>query len=116
EYFINMNLEKILENQVIDTAKRKVPVENDYNYSIKEYHILNIPKGYTVTYLPKNFSFENDLIKIDLSYKIENDKVIAAQEVKNKKLLISPSEFAAWNKPLKEIQPLYKESVVLEKK
>lgn len=116
EYYINMNLEKILENQVIDVDKRKVPLENDYNYSIKEYHILNIPKGYTISYLPKNFSFENDLIKIDLYYKVENERIIAAQEIKNKKLLINPSDFVEWNKPIKAIQPFYKESVVLEKK
>ncbi len=116
EYFINLNLDKFLENQVIDIEKRKVPRETDYNYSIKQYHILEIPKGYKVTYLPENFSFENDLIKIDMYYKIENEKVIAAQEIKNKKLLIDPSEFADWNIPMKAIQPFYKESVVLEKK
>ena len=116
EYFINLNLEKIFENRVIDVEKRKVPWEVDYNYSINQYHILDIPKGYTVSYLPKNFSFENDLVKIDMYYKVENEKVIAAQEVKNKKLLINPSDFEEWNKPMKAIQPFYKESVVLEKK
>ena len=116
EYFINLNLEKIFENQVIDTLKRKVPWEVDFNYNIRQYHILEIPKGYTVSYLPKDFRFENDLIKIDMYYKIENDKVIAAQEVKNKKLLINPPDFEEWNKPMKAVQPFYKESVVLEKK
>ena len=116
EYYINLNLDKLFENQVIDTGKRKVPWEVDYNYSIKQYHILEIPKGYTVSYLPKNFSFENDLVKIDMYYQVINDQVIAAQEIKNKKLLINPSDFEEWNKPMKAIQPYYKESVVLEKK
>ena len=116
EYYINLNLDKILENQVIDTAKRKVPWEVDYNYSIREYHILEIPKGYTVSYLPKNFSFENNLFKIDMYYKVVNERVIAAQEIKSKQLLINPSDFEEWNRPMKAIQPYYKESVVLEKK
>lgn len=115
EYYINLNLEKLLDNRIIDTSLRKVPWENEYNYSIRQYHILEIPEGYKVTYLPRNFSFENELIKIDFYYKIENSRVISAQEIKNKKLLINPSEFDEWNKPMKAVQPFYKESVVLEK-
>ncbi|MFT3908852.1 MAG: DUF3857 domain-containing protein [Ferruginibacter sp.] len=116
EYYVNLNIEKILENQVIDPEKRKVPLENDYNYSIKQYHILDIPDGYGVSYLPQNYSFENDLIQINMYYKVENRKVIAAQEVKTKKLMINPSDFEEWNKPMKALQPYYKETVVLEKK
>lgn len=115
EYYINLNLEKLLENRVIDFQKRNLPVENDFNYSIKQYHILDIPKGYGVSYLPKNYSYENDLIKVDMYYKVENEKVIAAQEIKTKKLMINPSEFEEWNKPMKALQPYYKESVVLKK-
>jgi hypothetical protein len=116
EYFINLNLEKIFEHNIIDIKERKAPMEIDYNFSIKQYHILEIPKGYSVTYLPKNFNFENALVKINMYYKVENEKVIAAQEIQNKKLLIYPSEFEDWNKPMKAIQPFYNESVVLEKK
>jgi Domain of Unknown Function with PDB structure (DUF3857)/Transglutaminase-like superfamily len=116
EYYINMHVEKILEDRSIDIEKRKVPMEIDFNYCIRQYHILEIPKGYTISYLPKNFTFENDLIKIDIYYKVENEKVIAAQEIKNKKLMIMPSEFEEWNKPMKAIQPYYKELLVLEKK
>lgn len=115
EYYINMNLEKILDNQVIDLKKRKIPKETNFNYNIKQYHILDIPAGYKVTYLPKNFNFENNLFKIDMYYKIENEKIIAAQEIQNKKILILPSDFEEWNKPMEAIQPFYKESVILEK-
>ena len=59
---------------------------------------------------------KNDLVKIDLLYKVVNDRIIATQEVKNKKLMIYPSDFDEWNKPMKAIQPYYNESVVLEKK
>ena len=116
EYYINLNIEKLLEYQVIDLEKRKVPLENDYNYIIKQYHVLDIPEGYNVSYLPKNYSYENDFIQINMYYKVENKKVIAAQEVKTKKLMINPSDFEEWNKPMKALIPYYKETVVLEKK
>jgi hypothetical protein len=91
-------------------------MEFNYSFNIKQYHILDIPGDYTVTHLPKNFSFENHLVKIDLLYKVVNNRIIATQEVKNKKLMIYPSDFDEWNKPMKAIQPYYNESVVLEKK
>ena len=116
EYYINLNLEKLLENQVIDTAKRKTPMEIDFNYLIKSYHILDIPKGYKLSYLPENYSFENNLIKVNIYYTVELERIIAAQEVQHKKLNIQPSEFEEWNKPMKAILPYYKQSVVLEKK
>jgi hypothetical protein len=116
EYYINLNLEKLFENTIIDIQKRKIPIETSYNYSVNQYHVLDIPKDYVVSYLPKNFAFENDMVKITMYYKVENNKVIAAQEIQSKKLMIMPSDFAEWNVSMKAVQPHYKESVVLEKK
>jgi transglutaminase-like putative cysteine protease len=115
EYYVNLNLEKLFENEMIDTVKRKVPKEEDFEYTIKEYHVLDIPKGYTVTYLPGNFNFDNDLVSIKMYYLVKNGKVIAAQEIQNKKLLINTTDFAEWNKAMKGVQPQYKESIVLGK-
>jgi len=115
EYYINLNLEKIFEKQVIDTVKRKIPFEIEYNSSTNECHILEIPKGYEVSYLPKDFSFDNDLASIKISYKVIDGKVIASQEAKCKKLMIDPSEFEEWNKGMSSVQLQYKESVVLKK-
>jgi len=116
EYYINLHLEKIFGNNVINIEERKVPYEVDYNYTIRQYHILTIPEGYKVSYMPKDYSFENELVQINLYYKMDNGKLIAAQEIQNKKLLLDPSDFEEWNKPMKALQPYYKESVVLEKK
>jgi hypothetical protein len=116
EYYINLNLEKLFENQVIDTARRKVPKMFDYQYTIRQYHILEIPKGYTVSYKPADYSAENSMVKCKITYEIKNDKIIAAQEVQVKKLMIYPADFAEWNRVMVQIQSQYKESVSLEKK
>lgn len=115
DYYINLNLEKIFEKQVIDTNKRKVPLEIEYNYLINEYHVLEIPKGYKVSYLPKDFTYDNDMVAIKILYKIVDGKVIAEQEGKTKKLMIYPADFAEWNKEMNAVQSQYKESVMLEK-
>ena len=115
EYYINLNLEKIFEKQVIDTIKRKVPLEIEYNYLINESHILEIPKGYKVSYLPKDFAYNTDLASIKITYKIAGGKVIATQEGETKKLMINPDDFEEWNKEMSTVQQQYKESIVLEK-
>lgn len=115
EYYINLNLEKIFEKQVIDTVKRKVPLEIEYNSVINECHILQIPKGYTVNYLPKDFSFDNNLASIKISYKVADGNVIATQEGKMKKIMINPEDFDEWNKDMAGVQLQYKEAVVLKK-
>jgi hypothetical protein len=116
EYYINLNLEKLFEGRIIDTAKRKVPKESEFKYLIRQYHILEIPKGYSVTYKPDDFSYSNDLVSIKIKYQVKDGKIIAEQELQNKKLMIYPADFEAWNKAIKAAQPQYKETVVLEQK
>ena len=116
EYYINLNLEKLFEKQVIDTSERKVPMQLEFKYIIKEYHVLDIPEGYTVTYKPDDFSFSNDLVSIKMYYQIKDGKITAAQEVESKKLMINPSDFAEWNRAMKSVEPQYKETIVLDKK
>ena len=116
EYYINLNLEKLFENETIDIEKRKVPVSEDYTYTFKQYHILEIPAGYKVTYTPKDFIFENNLVALKIKYEIKNNTITAYQEVQKKKLLIYPDQFAEWNKAASEVAIQYKEQVVLESK
>lgn len=115
EYYINLNLEKLFENQTIDTVKRKVPIEEPYKFVIKQYHILQIPEGYTVSYKPQDFSVDNDLVSLKIKYEVKNGTVIAYQEFQNKVLMVQPERFADWNKVAKAVAPQYKEQVVLEK-
>ncbi len=116
EYYINLNLEKLFESQIIDTTKRKVPKESEFKYVIRQYHVLDIPRGYTVSYKPDNFSFSDSLVSVKITYEVKDGKIIAAQEMQNKKLMIYPSEFDEWNKAIKAVQAQYKETVVLEQK
>lgn len=116
EYYINLNLEKLFENRNVDTSKRKVPIEQEYKFIIQEYHILDIPQGYTVTYQPADFSFENNLVRLKISYELKNGKLIALQECENKTLMIDPKDFAELNKAAKAAATQYMEQIVLEKK
>lgn len=116
EFYINLNLGKLFNDQTIDTAKRKVPKEFDYKYEITANHILEIPEGYAVTYKPADLLVENDFYKLSITYKQTGKQLIATQKLVNKILMLQPNQFAEWNKPLAKVQAHYKEQVVLEKK
>ena len=62
EIYINLNLEKLIDSALIDTAKRKIAIENDYLYTINQVHTLTIPEGYTTDYVPKNTVISNDVL------------------------------------------------------
>lgn len=116
EMYINLNLEKLFSGSPIDTAKRKVDIENEYLYTIRQVHILEIPAGYTVSYVPQNIAVTNDVIDFSIEYKQVAGKIIATQKMVSKKLYIQPGDFAAYNSALAKVSPYFKEQVVLKKK
>jgi len=115
ELYINLNLEKFFASSVIDTARRKIAMENDFLYTITQYTILDVPEAYKVNYLPKNFSVKNDAVAFNIQYSMQGNKVIARQEIKNNFLLMQPKDFPAWNSAVKELLNQYKEQVVITK-
>ena len=115
ELYINLNLEKFFtDNNIIDTAKRKIPIENDYKYLIRQYTVLEVPESYNVSYIPKDFSLENPAFSFAIKYSTHGNKIIAMQEFKNNYLLMQPKDFPDWNNAIKKINNQYKEQVVLE--
>lgn len=116
EIYINLNLEKLFSTTPIDTAKRKVAIENDYLNVINQVHELKVPDGYMVDYMPKNVSVSNDLVDFSIEYKKTAGGISATQKLVTKKLYIQPGEFPEWNKAVSAISPAYKEQVVLKKK
>jgi transglutaminase-like putative cysteine protease len=116
EIYINMNLEKLFITTPIDTAKRKVAVENEYCGTVHQVHELKIPDGYQVDYLPANFELSNELFDFSIQYKQANGYVTCTQHILNKTLYVQAPQFALWNKCAQQISPVYKEQVVLVKK
>lgn len=115
EYFINLNLLKHFEHGEIDYPKRKIPVELPFLYTKKYVTVLNIPDGYSVSYLPGSKSFHNEVWGFYLKYEQKAKQVIVTLEFNNEHMLLYPDKFEGWNKVLQNLLPLYKESVSLSK-
>ena len=115
EIYINLNLDKLQANTFIDTAKRKVDVEYSYKYNWQQYTILNIPEGYEIGYLPKNYTTNSGDFGMTINYEKRGGQIVLSQQFISNTLQFEVSKFDDWNKIVKELNSQYKEQVVLKK-
>lgn len=114
EYYVNMNVQRDMENNWVDTKERNILISNSYKDSVKEVVILDIPKGYHVSYIPPNkISTSNNLMSYKISYNSDAKKVILVKDFTLNTLDIKPELFANHNKIVEELRDAYKESIVL---
>jgi hypothetical protein len=115
EYYLNLNLFRFFENQKIDFPKRVTPIEQDFKFIKKYVTILELPKGYKVTYLPQGNTFRNSPWGISLNYEQKGNQVILTQEYDNNDLLLMADKFDAWNKVLDNLFSMYKDTLSFSK-
>lgn len=114
DVIVNMNLLRHFEDDYIDTADRKAAWYNDYKHVQKEVVIMEVPKNFKVTYLPKSVSGNlNDLWSYNISYKSDGKRIVLTKEYKLNALVVAPRYFADNNKAIEALENQYKESVVL---
>lgn len=115
EVYLNPFLHKIFE---------KNPIQKDritaYDFEIvslfnSEYE-FEIPSNYNLKYLPKDFSLENELLKVATYYTKENNKITVKYTFEVKKLVIEPNDFQLWDDSIKKMKNNYSETLILTEK
>lgn len=115
EIFVNLNLDRAFENLLLE-EDRKHEVELDFlSYNNTSYE-LEIPKDYTVSYLPKNTVFNNDLMEVEIKYEQKETKIVLTTKITVKKILFEKSEKNLWNQSIKNLKKAYNESIILKSK
>lgn len=112
ETYLNMFLDKPLEKISIEKS-RKAPYEFDILVRQSLQVELEIPQGKKVSYIPKNTSFDNALMKYDIHYSTSADKITLNFAIETKKILLEQKDFELWNQTLKDLKSNYNEMVVL---
>jgi hypothetical protein len=115
EWLLNLNLFKLYEHQEIDYPKRKSPIELNYLNTSRYTTVLNIPKGFTASYIPKSQDYKNEVWGFSLRYSANATQLTLTQQFDNDWLMIQPNQFEQWNKVLEQLFPHYKQTVVLSK-
>ncbi|MDO3643241.1 DUF3857 domain-containing protein [Mucilaginibacter sp. L3T2-6] len=115
DYYLNLNLFKLFQDEHIDYPKRKAPVERNFNSIKKFVTMLKVPEGYKVSYLPAGRAYHNKVWSFNLQYEQKANYVVLTQEFDNDSLLLTNNDFELWNKALENLFPLYKETLSLSK-
>jgi hypothetical protein len=112
--YVNMNLDPHFADNRINGTEREVACYHNYKKKVKEVVTLAVPKGYRVSYIPKNAEANAPgLWSYKISYKTSAGNITLTKEYELNTLKISAHDFAENNRMADDLQRLYKESVVL---
>ncbi|XLS27585.1 DUF3857 domain-containing protein [Flavobacteriaceae bacterium M23B6Z8] len=113
--FLNMNLDRSLSESDIDPDKQRYAKKIDY-YQEKQFEtVLNIPEGYEALKLPEKQSFESPAYGFEITYSLQENKVIMKKHIYVKTLVIDKEDFENWNTFIKSLVKAYKKSITLKK-
>ena len=115
ELYLNPYLHKIFE---------KNPIQKDrvtgYDFEIVSFfnseYEFEIPANYKVKYIPKNFTLDNELLKINAVFTESNNKILVKYTFEVKKLIIEPSDFQLWDDSIKKMKSNFSETLILTEK
>ena len=115
ELYLNPYLQKVFE---------KNPIQKDrvtgYDFEIVSFfnseYEFEIPANYKVKYIPKNFTLDNELLKVNAVFTESNNKILVKYTFEVKKLVIEPSDFQLWDDSIKKMKSNYSETLILTEK
>jgi hypothetical protein len=116
EMYLNMNLDKSWQGDLIDIAERTSPREMDHKFINKHVTVIEIPAGYTVTYIPESTKYENIEFGYEMKYFQMGNKLYLQKQLYIDVLVIELSDFEEWNKMIKQLNKAYNESIIIKKK
>ncbi|MDT4797402.1 Transglutaminase-like superfamily protein [compost metagenome] len=115
ELYINLFLDRMYEKLTLE-PDRTTAFDLEYLAAYNGRYDLELPKNYTVKYLPENSSFDNALMKFDCQYANKAGLVSLEVKIKLKKILLEQSDFALWNETIKKLKNTYTQTLILTEK
>lgn len=76
---------------------------------------LDVPEGYSLSYIPKNTTIDNDLMKFTSEIKNENNQIHLTYSLFLKKMIIPKNKFDEWNSTIDKLQNIFGEHLLKKK-
>jgi len=116
-YYINLNLDKNMQSDKVDTAKQQFDKKIDFKHIMNYTISLDVPKGFKVSKLPASAEFKDSEFgfKTNYSYDEKQRKIYYTIESYIDAIAIKASRFDTWNAMIKKLGEVYSQVVVLEK-
>ncbi|MCG3164313.1 MAG: hypothetical protein POELPBGB_00067 [Bacteroidia bacterium] len=111
--FINMNLDRPMENSLIDTLKRKNPFEFDFLSVETQVIKLTVPDKHMVNYIPPDRKYKSDVAAFELTYTTSENSITLTRSIHINTLTFDKNHFKEWNEMNAELNKAYKEIVTL---
>ena len=115
ELYINLFFDKTYEKSTLE-KDREANFDFDYLSKFNSTVECVVPKNYSVSYVPKNFEMENDLIKIKIQYQQKGNSITLNSVLELKKIMLEKKDFALWNETVKQLKSNYSETIILKEK
>lgn len=115
ELYVNVNFSQTYRDFELFKDDRKFPYEIHFTFIVKEKCVLNIPDKYEVKYIPEASQFTADGFSCWVKYKKTGNQILYELQIRCDKIQINPTQFADWNKMIKQLRQIYKETIVLKR-
>lgn len=117
EVFIKLNIDSDLKRDLIKGKRKNYAKKIEYKYVTNHTVKLEVPKGYEVSSLPENISFEDDEFGFQSAYKqTKNNTVVLEKKIYVKTLKVNPEKIDTWNVFMKKLSKNNKKSIVIKQK
>jgi hypothetical protein len=111
--YLNLFLDKPFEKITIEKNRKSM-----YEFDIlirQSYNIeFEVPADKKLTYIPKNASLDNELLKYDITYTQKDNKLMLHFMIESKKILLEQDDFELWNQTIKDLKSHYNEMIVIK--
>lgn len=114
EIYVNMNLDKVLEDQKIPSSRTQAIDLAKTHFFTKDY-ILEIPEGYAITYKPEDITIGDEDYSCTIKYMENNDELTYHYELCLDTLWLESQDFPKWNKFIKQLKKAYRENIILKR-
>ncbi len=115
EIYINLNVDKPYANLIVDTTGVISPVTNDFYYTEKYVTCLSVPSGYTVTYVPEDDSYSNNLFGYTIHYSVDGNQVSVEKKLTSRFFVLLKDNLDEWNEMIRSLNKNYRNTLVLTK-
>lgn len=114
DLYLNLALNQPLVDQLLE-GSRVMSYDLDMLENFETTLNLTLPENFKLAFVPEQVKFENDLIKYEITYTLNGDKLSLSYQVSNKKLMVTPKDFNTWNQSIKTLKQHLSENIILKK-
>lgn len=116
EIYLNLNLLKDYERDFIEIEKRKLDIEEDYQYTLSQHVQLAIPGDKDIVSVPQDISFQDKDFSFSINYKKDGQNLLLDKTITINHLVLKKEKFADWNAMIDKLSKAYSEVVIIKDK